>query len=173
MPADCGFADNALNRVKELLALVWGEENIIPTINFVEDGLDKPLETYMIRDFWKEHCKRYQNRPIYWLFSSPSGAFQVLVYMHRMSRHTVEQIRSRYLLRYIGSLDSRIQNMRERENELTTAERRVLERLQRDIQECREYEMQLRTVADSQIEFDLDDGVKVNYEKFEEVVRRI
>lgn len=175
MAEDCGFADNTLVRVKELLTLIWGEEQLIPTLNFLHDALGKSLEDYLRDDFWPEHVRRYQKRPIYWLFSSGKRkpAFQVLTYMHRMNRHTVEIIRSRYLLRYIGTLESRVASLKARDAELNNQERRLLEKLERDLYECREYEMKLKTIADKQIEFDLDDGVKVNYAKFEDVVRKI
>ena len=67
------------------------------------------LENYLIKDFWKDHKKMYQNRPIYWLFSSKKGAFQVLTYMHRMNPYTVEKIRTKYLLPYIDYLKGRIE----------------------------------------------------------------
>lgn len=175
MAEDCGFADNTLVRVKELLTLIWGEEQLIPTLNFLHDALGKSLEDYLRDDFWPEHVRRYQKRPIYWLFSSGKRkpAFQVITYMHRMNRHTVEIIRSRYLLRYIGTLESRVASLKARDVELNNQERRLLEKLERDLYECREYEMKLKTIADKQIEFDLDDGVKVNYAKFGDVVRKI
>lgn len=178
MPEDCGFADNTLVRVKELLSLIWGENQLINTLNFLNDALGKSLEDYLRDDFWADHVKRYQKRPIYWLFcSKKSGrgkpAFQVLAYMHRMNRHTAETVRSRYLIRYIGTLNSQITALKERDAELNNQERRLLKKLEEDLYECREYEMKLKTIADQQIEFDLDDGVKVNYAKFGDVLREI
>lgn len=173
MDNSVSFTDNALARLKEFFALVWGEEELVNTLNFVEQGLGTDLESYLVKVFWKEHCKRYQKRPIYWLFASPKGAFQVLTYMHRMNRFTVEKIRSHYLLKHISNLENRVAMLQSNEASLNTAERRLLEKLQKDLAECRAYDLELKEVADAQIEFDLDDGVAVNYELFKKVVAPI
>ena len=173
MDNSVSFTDNALARLKEFFALVWGEEELVNTLNFVEQGLGTDLENYLVKVFWKEHCKRYQKRPIYWLFASPKGAFQVLTYMHRMNRFTVEKIRSHYLLKHIGNLENRVAMLQSNEASLNAAERRLLEKLQKDLAECRAYDLELKEVADAQIEFDLDDGVAVNYELFKKVVAPI
>lgn len=173
MDNSASFTDNALARLKEFFALVWGEEELVNTLNFVEQGLGTDLESYLVKVFWKEHCKRYQKRPIYWLFASPKGAFQVLTYMHRMNRFTVEKIRSHYLLKHISNLENRVGMLQSNEASLNTAERRLLEKLQKDLAECRAYDLELKEVADAQIEFDLDDGVAVNYELFKKVVAPI
>lgn len=173
MDNSVSFTDNALARLKEFFALVWGEEELVNTLNFVEQGLGTDLESYLVKVFWKEHCKRYQKRPIYWLFASPKGAFQVLTYMHRMNRFTVEKIRSHYLLKHISNLENRVGMLQSNEASLNTAERRLLEKLQKDLAECRAYDLELKEVADAQIEFDLDDGVAVNYELFKKVVAPI
>lgn len=173
MDNSVSFTDNALARLKEFFALVWGEEELVNTLNFVEQGLGTDLENYLVKVFWKEHCKRYQKRPIYWLFASPKGAFQVLTYMHRMNRFTVEKIRSHYLLKHISNLENRAAMLQSNESSLNTAERRLLEKLQKDLAECRAYDLELKEVADAQIEFDLDDGVAVNYELFKKVVAPI
>lgn len=173
MDNSVSFTDNALARLKEFFALVWGEEELVNTLNFVEQGLGTDLENYLVKVFWKEHCKRYQKRPIYWLFASPKGAFQVLTYMHRMNRFTVEKIRSHYLLKHISNLENRAAMLQSNESSLNTAERRLLEKLQKDLAECRAYDLELKEVADTQIEFDLDDGVAVNYELFKKVVAPI
>ncbi|MGE4333542.1 MAG: BREX-1 system adenine-specific DNA-methyltransferase PglX [Macellibacteroides sp.] len=173
MDNSVSFTDNALARLKEFFALVWGEEELVNTLNFVEQGLGTDLESYLVKVFWKEHCKRYQKRPIYWLFASPKGTFQVLTYMHRMNRFTVEKIRSHYLLKHISNLENRVAMLQSNEASLNTAERRLLEKLQKDLAECRAYDLELKEVADAQIEFDLDDGVAVNYELFKKVVTPI
>lgn len=173
MDNSVSFTDNALARLKEFFALVWGEEELVNTLNCVEQGLGTDLESYLVKVFWKEHCKRYQKRPIYWLFASPKGAFQVLTYMHRMNRFTVEKIRSHYLLKHISNLENRVAMLQSNEASLNTAERRLLEKLQKDLAECRAYDLELKEVADAQIEFDLDDGVAVNYDLFKKVVAPI
>lgn len=168
------FADNALIRIKNLLEVQWGDDKqMIDTINYLQGALGKDLESYLVKDFWKDHCSRYQKRPIYWLFASPKGAFQVITYMHRMNKYTVEKIRSNYLLTHISNLDNRIRTYQGMGNGLTQAQTRELTILQRDLQECRDYDLLLKDVADHQIDFDLDDGVAVNYAKFASVVAPI
>lgn len=169
MDSQCSFGDNALNRIKTFLEIVWGEDMLIENMNFINATLGKDMETYLIKDFWKEHCNRYQKRPVYWLFSSPKGAFRVLTYMHRMNRFTVEKIRSNYLLKYIQNLENRIARLEADSASLDRTELRNLEKLKTDLTECREYDLLLKDCADQQIEFDLDDGVVVNYKKFDKV----
>ena len=114
----------------------------------------------------------YQNRPIYWLFSSKKGAFQCLVYMHRMDAYTAERIRSKYLLPHIDWLVQKAQELEDMPL-LNTQDRRTLDNLHTQIAECREYHDRLHVIADHQIDFDLDDGVLVNYAKFGDVLAKI
>ncbi|MCX6265825.1 MAG: BREX-1 system adenine-specific DNA-methyltransferase PglX [Bacteroidetes bacterium] len=173
MDNSCSFGDNALIQLKNLLEIQWGaDEKLIETINYLEAALGKELENYLVKDFWKDHCQRYQKRPIYWLFASPKGAFQVITYMHRMNKYTVEKIR-KYLLRHISNLENREAVLSGTSDSLDRIQIRELEKLQRDLQECRDYDLVLKDVADHQIEFDLDDGVTVNYQKFGSVVATI
>ena len=173
MSRDCGFDDNGVLRFTEFLRVAFGEEKLTENLNFVEKCLGKTIEDYLKKDFWKDHKKMYQNRPIYWLFSSKKGAFQVLAYMHRMNPYTVEQIRNKYLLPHIEYLNGRIAEMEVKEATLSTSERRTLSKLKENLAECQEYHERLHLVADQQIDFDLDDGVVVNYAKFGDVVAKI
>ena len=173
MSRDCGFDDNGVLRFTEFLRVAFGEECLTDNLNYVEECLGKTIEDYLKKDFWKDHKKMYQNRPIYWLFSSKKGAFQVLAYMHRMNPYTVEQIRNKYLLPHIEYLNGRIAEMEVKEATLSTSERRTLSKLKENLAECQEYHERLHLVADQQIGFDLDDGVVVNYAKFGDVVAKI
>ncbi|MCB0524506.1 MAG: BREX-1 system adenine-specific DNA-methyltransferase PglX [Lewinellaceae bacterium] len=170
MGSACAFPDDALSRVKQLLDVIWGEDTRTDNLNFLQECLDSDLEKYLVKQFWKDHCKRYKKKPIYWLFSSPGGAFQVLVYMHRMNAFTVERIREKYLLPHLVHLRGKVQVMEGRVALLSSQEARQLDNLRKDIAECEGYELQLKTVADRQVVFDLDDGVTVNYGLFEGVV---
>jgi hypothetical protein len=167
------FPDNGYKRVEDFLRIAFGEDTLTENINFVQEALGMTIEKYMQKEFWKYHKKMYQNRPIYWLFSSKKGAFQCLAYMHRMNAYTVEQIRSKYLLPHIEWLKNRIAEMESRASSLKTNERRVKEQMQKDLTECLEYHDSLHLVADQQISFDLDDGVVVNYAKFGNVLQKI
>lgn len=173
MPLDSGFPDCAAARMSEFVKLVFGEEQHAANMNFLQEALGKDLETYFAKDFYTDHKKRYQNRPIYWLFASKKGAFQCLVYMHRMTPFTVERIRSKYLLPYIERLAGRINDMNASILQLTSAQARTLQKLERDLQECREYHDLLHPVANQNIAIDLDDGIIVNYAKFGQVLAKL
>lgn len=165
--------DNAIQKMVNFVHIVFGDERLTENLNFIEHSLGKSIEDYLIKDFWKDHKKMYQNRPIYWLFSSKKGAFQVLVYMHRMNPYTAEKVRTKYLLPYIEYLQTRIQQDNERGADLTTIERKNLTKMESTLVECQEYHDRLHSIADKQINFDLDDGVVVNYAKFGDVLAKI
>lgn len=173
LPRDCGFPDNMLRRITNFIEQVFGSNNLVANLNYIESALGKSLEDYLSKDFWKDHVKRYQKRPIFWLFSSKKGAFKAIAYMHRMDAFTVATIRNHYLLPYINTLETRIDALRVRQAELTTPERRNLERLTKDLDDCREYDLRLHQVADRQITFDLDDGVVHNYALFGDVLSKL
>ena len=173
MSRDCAFDDNAVSRFTDFVRITFGAETLTENLNFIEESLGKTLEDYFVKDFWKDHKKMYQNRPIYWLFSSKKGAFQCITYMHRMDAYTVEKIRSKYLLPHIEYLSNRILEMENRAASLSTQERKKLDKLRKDLDECQEYHNRLHIIADEQIAFDLDDGVLVNHAKFRDVVAKI
>ena len=173
MPNDCGFSDNASARFADFIRVALGNEDHVANLNYVEQCLGKTLEQYFVKDFWKDHKKMYQNRPIYWLFSSKKGAFQVITYMHRMNAYTAERVRSKYLLPYIEHLEAEIDKLDVRRAELSTKETKQLQTLQKQLDECREYHERLQVVAEQAISFDLDDGVVVNYAKFGDILQKI
>ena len=165
--------DNVLQKLDNFVKIVFGEENLTENLNTIDRALGKSLEEYLVKDFWKDHKKMYQNRPIYWLFSSKKGAFQVLVYMHRMNPYTVEKIRTKYLLPYIEYLKGKIDADEARGADLTTIERKNLAKMKGALDECTEYHDQLHDIAIKAIDFDLDDGVIMNYAKFGNVLAKI
>ena len=165
--------DNALQKAVDFVKIVFGEDNLTENLNHIEHCLGKSLEDYLVKDFWKDHKKMYQNRPIYWLFSSKKAAFQMLVYMHRMNPYTAEKIRTKYLLPYIEFLKGKIEVDEARGADLTAVERKNLARMQAALDECIEYHDRLHGVAIKAIDFDLDDGVVVNYAKFGDVLAKI
>jgi len=173
MPNDCGFSDNASARFADFIRVALGNEEHVANLNYVEKCLGKTLEQYFVKDFWKDHKKMYQNRPIYWLFSSKKGAFQVITYMHRMNAYTAERVRSKYLLPYIEHLEAEIDKLDARRAELSTKETKLLQTLKKQLDECREYHERLQVVAEQAISFDLDDGVVVNYAKFGDILQKI
>lgn len=173
MPSDSEFTDNVPMLFKKWLAVAFGEDRLVENLNYVETALGKNLNDYFTKDFWKDHKKMYQNRPIYWLFSSKKGAFQCIVYMHRMNAYTAEKVRTQYLLPHIEWLMTRQAEMQANAANLSARERKELDNIGKQIDECREYHDRLHVVADKQIAFDLDDGVLVNYAKFGDVLAKL
>lgn len=169
MGSNCGFSDDAALRLRHFIEAVWGSETLTQNINFLQACLDMEIEKYLVNqnNFWKDHCSRYKKKPIYWLFSSKKGAFQVLVYMHRMNRFTVQKIRETYMFKHLQWLANQKSDLERRSATLSRDETRQLDYYRTALNECQEYDLQLKNIADQQIEFDLDDGVTVNYAKFE------
>ncbi|MDD7134535.1 MAG: BREX-1 system adenine-specific DNA-methyltransferase PglX [Bacteroidales bacterium] len=173
LPSDSGFADNALLAVRQFIQKVFGEDSYAANLNYIENCLGKSLEDYLFKNFWNDHKKMYQKRPIYWLFSSKKGAFKVLAYCHRMTRHTAELVRQKYLLPYIDRMKGRADEIQAKGANASAAERRQLKTLTANIAECEEYHTRLHAIADQQIAFDLDDGVIKNYALFGDVLSKI
>lgn len=173
LPTGAPFDDNLSQYISDFVRIAWGEASQTDNLNFIEKCLGKKIEDYVQKDFWKDHKKMYQNRPIYWLFSSKKGAFKALVYVHRMHPYTVEQVRTRYLLKYIDWLRSEAQRLEVRDTDLTTSERRRLDRLRTDIEECEEYHERLQVIAEQAIPIDLDNGIPANHALFGDIVTKL
>lgn len=173
MAADSGFTDNACLRTAQFVSDVFGTEYQVENLNYIERILGKTIEQYWQKDFWKDHKKMYQNRPIYWLFASKKGTFQCIAYLHRMTPYTPERIRSKYLLPFIETLSRKIVDLTARAADLSTVERKKLDILNKQLEECREYHDRLAVVAEQAIPLDLDDGVVVNYAKLGDVVSKL
>jgi hypothetical protein len=130
------------------------------------------LRKYFLRDFMKDHLKVYKNRPIYWLFDSgKQNGFKALVYLHRYQPDTVARLRTDYLLRLQSAYESEISfiSMGRKESEITPAERRERESLEKKRDECFAYDKAVAHLAHLQVKLDLDDGVRINYMKFQNV----
>ena len=173
LPYDCPFDDNLQNRIADFVRIAFGKDNLTSNLNFIEKSLGCSIEKYLDKDYWKDHKKMYQNKPIYWLWSSKKGSFRVLSYMHRMDAYTAERIRSKYLLPYIEYVQNKIHDLDNRITSLTTVEKRSLDNYRKILEECREYHDRLHVVAEQAIAFDLDDGVTVNYAKFGDVLGKL
>lgn len=167
------FSDNAVSRISEMVKVVFGSDSQTENLNYIEATLGKSLSDYLQKDFWKDHKKMYQKRPIYWLFASTKGAFQCMVYMHRMDAYVVGKVRIKYLLPYIEWLKVKIEELMVRQAELSSMERRQLRDYNKWLDECREYDVRLHEVANQQISIDLDDGVVVNYAKYGDVLAKL
>ena len=173
LPQSSPFDDNLSSRISDFIRITFGEDKLTENLNYIEQKLGMSIDQYVQKDFWKDHKKMYQNRPIYWLFSSKKGAFKCLAYMHRMNAYTAERVRSNYLLPYIEYLQNQIADLENRRASLSTAENRKLQTFQKSLDECREYHERLQVIAEQAIAFDLDDGVVVNYTKFGDILAKI
>lgn len=173
------FADDIVTRFKEFVKVVFGEEHFFENMAWIEESLGKDIRSYFTKDFYKDHLQRYQNRPIYWLFQSPKGAFRALVYMHRYKPDMVGGV-----LGYLRSLQTKIDNqldvaMQIGMDESKSASERVRAnkdavRFAKAKKELDEYERNvLYPLSTERIEIDLDDGVKVNYRKFGAALRKV
>jgi hypothetical protein len=175
MGEDCAFPDDVLAQAKKLLHAIWGEDSLTDNLNFLQQSLGSNLHNWLTIKFWKYHTGMYKKKPIYWLFASnpkkpEKSAFRVLVYMHRMDKFTVQQIQRNYLYPHQDYVKSKLLSLKENEANLSREEQKELEKLQSWELELRDYNEVLKDLANQQIEFDLDDGVSVNYEKFEGAV---
>lgn len=178
MGEDCAFPDDILVRTKEFIQAIWGEDSLTENINFIHDALGMDLHKWLVEKFWAYHTSMYKKKPIYWLFSSnvskpQNAAFKVLVYMHRMDKYTVQKIQRNYLYPHQEHIKREIEKLTDNESNLSKSEMKRLEQLRNWELECRDYNEVLKGLANHQIEFDLDDGVSVNYEKFAGAVAKI
>jgi type II restriction/modification system DNA methylase subunit YeeA len=174
------FGDDAPARVKEFLLAVWGPDTLAENMAWLVESLgakasETPEETirrYVSDKFFKDHLQTYKNRPIYWHFSSgKQGAFQALVYLHRYNEGTLSRMRAEYVLPLTSKMQSRIEMLqKDAAAASSTAARnkhnKEIEKLKKKHSELLAYDEQLRHYADMRITLDLDDGVKVNYGKF-------
>ena len=175
LPQGCPFDDNLPNRIADFIRIAFGEEHLTENLNYMEKQLGMSIEQYVLKDFWKDHKKMYQNRPIYWLFSSKKGAFKCITYMHLMDAYTAERVRSKYLLPYIEMLQNKVNDLSNRAAQLSTTERRQLDNYKKILEECNEYHDRLQVLAEDteRTSFDLDDGVVVNYAKYGDVLAKL
>ena len=172
------FTDDIVNRFVEFVKTVYGAETLEENLDFIAQALGSKgdssrevIRNYFLKDFYADHLKVYQKRPIYWLFDSGKlNGFKALIYMHRYNADTIGNLRVDYLHRMERIYESEINRMQDtidnssNAREVTMASKRK-EKLQKQLKECQEYDEKIGHLALSRIEIDLDDGVKVNYEK--------
>ena len=177
---DDWFTDDITGRFREFLRLTFGEEHYEENLAFIEKAIGKDIRKYFIKDFYNDHVKRYKKRPIYWLFSSPRGSFNALIYMHRYTPDTVSIVMNDYLREFQTKLASEKarQDTIEASASSSPAEKakatKALDTIRKTIKELDDYERDtLYPLATRQIEIDLDDGVKANYPKFGAALKKI
>lgn len=179
------FTDDIAERFRKFLRVAFGEEHYEANLRFVEKALGKngkarDMRDYFLKDFYSDHVKRYKKRPIYWLFSSPKGSFNALIYMHRYRPDTVSVVLNDYLREFRTKLTSHKNHLEavsisasSSQGEKTKALKEI-EKITKMIVEMEEYEREvLYPLATEQVEIDLDDGVKVNYPKLGVALKKI
>jgi hypothetical protein len=174
------FADDISERFREFLRVSFGEAHYEENLHFIEESLGKKIGQYFVKDFYSDHIKRYKKRPIYWLFSSPKGSFNALIYLHRYRVDTVSVVLNEYLREFrtkLSAQKSHLEAMSISSNASQSEKTKALkeiEKINKTIAELEEYEREvLYPLATEQKVIDLDDGVKVNYCKFGTALKKI
>ena len=178
------FEDDITGRFFKFVETVYGKDTLQVNLQFIADALggkgtpSEVIRNYFANDFYNDHCKMYQKRPIYWLFDSgKKGGFKALIYMHRYQQDTIARMRTDYVHEQQGRYRTEISDLETRIASATTSERvklnKELSALQDKATEIREYEEKIHHLADQMIRIDLDDGVKNNYAIFQDVLAKI
>ena len=172
------FDDDIVGRFVDFVKTVYGAATLEENLAFISDALGnrgkssrEVIRNYFLKDFFKDHCKTYQKRPIYWLFDSgKENGFKALVYFHRYDENTIGRVRADYLHRMERIYSNEVNRMQDvidhshSAHEVSVAEKR-LEKMKKQIKECQDYDAKLGHLALDQIHLNLDDGVKINYRK--------
>lgn len=174
------FEDDVVARFRTFLRVAFGEQHFEENLRFVTESLGvKDIRDYFVRSFYKDHVQRYKKRPIYWLFSSPKGSFNALIYMHRYTPSTVSTVLNEYLREFTAKLTSSLQQQERlaagggTPRQQASAQKEA-DRLRKVLLELEEYEHDvLYPLASRQLAIDLDDGVKANYPKFGAALKKI
>ena len=181
------FSNDIVEKVKEFIKFVYGEENLKDNLNFIAEALgnkdNKPAEeiirTYFIKDFYSDHLQRYQKKPIYWLMNSgKKNAFSCLFYMHRYEPLTVARVRADYLIPYQEMLENKRKFIEKQlsDEDISAKEKKNIEKQLKELdtllKELREYANEVKHIAEQKIPLDLDDGVNVNYEKLGAILKK-
>lgn len=178
------FEDDIVGLFVEFVKTVYGADTLDENLKFIADALGgkgQPkdvIRNYFLNDFYKDHCKIYQKRPIYWLFDSgKKNGFKALIYMHRYQPDTIARIRTDYVHEQQARYRTAIADLEQRIANASTGERvklnKKLTTLQAQDTEIRTYEEKIHHLADQMISIDLDDGVKKNYAIFQDVLAKI
>ena len=181
------FSNDIVEKLKEFIKYVYGEENLKDNLNFIAEALgnkdSKPAEeiirAYFIKDFYSDHLQRYQKRPIYWLMNSgKKNAFSSLFYIHRYEPLTVARVRADYLIPYQEMLENKRKFIEKQlsDEDISAKEKKNIEKQLKELdtllKELREYANEVKHIAEQKIVLDLDDGVNVNYERLGAILKK-
>jgi hypothetical protein len=173
------FTDDITERFRQFLRITFGEARYEENLAFIEAALGKDVRKYFLKDFYNDHVRRYKKRPIYWLFSSPKGSFNALIYLHRYRPDTVSVV-LQYLRDFRKKLAARLDYLQQvgispsaSQSEKTRAQKEI-DAIKKQLLELDDYERDtLYPLATAQRALDLDDGVKVNYLKLGPALKKI
>lgn len=174
------FEDDIVARTREFLAVTFPESSVAKNLRFIEESLGKDIRKYFCSEFYKDHLQTYKKRPIYWMVQSPKKGFACLIYLHRYTKDTLNQVLNNYFRPYLQKLEARLAQLGldQLNDDLPTrdrtAARKEAEKITKVLKECQAWEQDaLLPLAQQRIELDLDDGVKVNYLKLQDVLAPI
>ena len=180
------FPDDIVGRFRAFLRAAFGEEHFVENLAFVEECLygadrkqSKDIRNYFVKDFYKDHIKRYKKRPIYWLFQSPGKHFSALVYLHRYRPDTVSTLLNDYLRPFVDRLTAErdaAQSVKDDASSSASAVKKATDTIDyanAALRDCAEYQVTLLELARKRVELDLDDGVLVNYNRMGGAVVRV
>ncbi|MFJ2413032.1 BREX-1 system adenine-specific DNA-methyltransferase PglX [Pseudomonas sp. NPDC087814] len=181
------FEDDVAHRVREFVKVVWGADTLVKNMEWLADSLGRKagesayeaIRRYLSTSFYKDHLQTYKKRPIYWLFSSgKQKAFECLVYLHRYNEGTLSRMRMEYVVPLQSRMQARIDKLADDINSaIGSAQQKALQKrkdkLTKQLEELRRFDETLRPYADQRIVLNLDDGVKVNYGKFGDLLAEV
>ena len=171
------FTDDIASRFVQFVKAAFGEEHLSENIRFIEVSLGTTLRKYLVKGFYEDHIKRYKKRPIYWMVASPKKGFMALLYMHRYKPDIFARVRNSYLTEYIAKLEAHkealhltltsetasVKDKRDADKQIKRIDTKLTELITFDREK-------LMSSSQNPVEIDLDDGVKVNYCKFKEIL---
>lgn len=181
------FDDDIVQRFRKFIEVSFGKETLNENLDFIADTLGKKgtetseetIRRYFLNDFFNDHCKIYQKRPIYWLLDSgKKNGFKALIYMHRYDENLIPKLRINYLHRVQTTYEKLLSDVNYKlTTDLSMVDKKDAQKRQADLnaklQEIKEYDEKIAHIANQRISIDLDDGVKVNYEKFKDILAKI
>jgi len=173
------FEDDIVNKFIDFVKACYGKEALDENLKFIADTLGgkgtskEIIRSYFLKDFFKDHVKTYQKRPIYWLYDSgKQNGFKALIYMHRYNEDTTGRVRIDYLHKMQRAYEIAIDNLKydiannDNPREVARLEKR-LTKVTKQLKECKDYDERISHLALARIPIDLDDGVKINYDKIQ------
>ena len=174
------FKDDIASRFVQFVKATFGEENLSENIRFIENSLGTTLRKYFVKGFYEDHIKRYKKRPIYWMVASPKKGFMSLIYMHRYKSDVFATVQNSYLREYITKLEASRENYQREADDASNSNvqrnraTKEVEKINKTLDEVIKFDREVLTAyAQNAVEIDLDNGVKVNYCKFKDVLYEI